>query len=93
MGLDHLYTGRTSGSARGKGYNNIFLPSSAVCSIWPIACCVAVLKGTGKGEFGRAREKGKERLQGDHCFLHFSRSDYEREKSDWSELIKCQSST
>ena len=25
----------------------------------------------GKGEFGRAREKGKERLQGDHCFLHF----------------------
>ena len=39
-------------------------------------------KGSGKGEFGRAREKGKERLQGDHCFLHFSRSDYEREKSD-----------
>ena len=28
----------------------------------------------------------KERLQGDHCFLHFSRSDSERENSDWSEL-------
>ena len=35
----------------------------------------------------------KERLQGDHCFLHFSRSDSERENSDWSELIKCQSPT
>ena len=31
-------------------------------------------------------EKGKERLQGDHCFLHFSRSDSERENSDWSGL-------
>ena len=30
----------------------------------------------------------KERLQGDHCFLHFSRSDSERENSDWSELRK-----
>ena len=50
-------------------------------------------KGKGKGEFGRAREKGEERLQGRHCFLHFSRSDSERENSDWSELIKCQSST
>ena len=40
----------------------------------------------GKGEFGRAKEKGKERLRGDHCFLHFSRSDSERENSDWSEL-------
>ena len=28
---------------------------------------------------GRAREKGKERLQGHHCFLHFSRRDSERE--------------
>ena len=90
MGLDHLYTGRAGGSARGKGYNNIFLPSSAVCSMWPIAC----VAGVRKGEFGRAREKGKERLQGDHCFLYVSRSDYEREKRDWLELIlKCQSSS
>ena len=37
--------------------------------------------------------KGTPGLQGDHCFLHFSRSDSERENSDWSELIKCQSST
>ena len=42
---------------------------------------------------GRARKKGKERLLGRHCFLHFSRSDSERKNSDWSELIKCQSST
>ena len=28
MGLDHLYTGHAGGGARGKGYNNIFLPSS-----------------------------------------------------------------
>ena len=44
--------------------------------------CVAGIKGKGKGKgkggFGRAREKGKERLQGYHCFLHFSRSDSER---------------
>ena len=52
------------------------------------------LKGEkGKGEFGRARKKVKERLRGRHCFLRFSRSDSERENSDWSELIKCQSST
>ena len=57
-------------------------------------------KGKGKGEFGRARErvgrarkKGKERLQGCYCFLHFLRSDSERKNSNWSELIKCQSST
>ena len=57
-------------------------------------------KGKGKGEFGRAlervgyaREKGKERLQARYCFLHFLRSDFERKNSDWSELIKCQSST
>ena len=49
--------------------------------------CVAGVK------IGRAREKGKERLQGHHCFLHFSRSDSECQNSDWSELIKCQSST
>ena len=35
---------------------------------------------------GRAREKGKECLEGCHCFHHFSRSDSERENSDWSEL-------
>ena len=48
-------------------------------------------RGRGGGNLGggeRAREKGKERLQEDHCFLHFSRSDSERENSDWSELIK-----
>ena len=28
-------------------------------------------------EFGRARKKGKERLQGRYCFLHFLRSDSE----------------
>ena len=58
------------------------------------------LKGEGEGGiWGResawsARGRlGKERLQGRHCFLHFSRSDSERENSDWSDLIKCQSST
>ena len=58
--------------------------------------CVAGVKRRrppGEGEFGRAREKGKERLQGRHCFHYFSRSDSERENNDWSELIKCQSST
>ena len=50
------------------------------------------LKGKEKGEFGRGRKERK-CLQGDHCFLHFSHSDSERENSDWSELIKCQSST
>ena len=55
-----------------------------------------VKRGRGRGNLGgqeRAREKGKERLEEGHCFLHFSRSDSERENSDWSELIKCQSST
>ena len=42
---------------------------------------------------GRARGKGKERLQGRHCFGRFLRSDFERKNSDWSELMKCQSST
>ena len=28
-----------------------------------------------------------------YCFLHFLRSYSERENSDWSELIKCQSPT
>ena len=41
-------------------------------------------------ELGRAV---KERLQGDHCFLHFSRSDSECENSDWCELIICKSPT
>ena len=47
-------------------------------------------KGKGKGEFfrvrervGRARGKGKERLQGRHCFGRFLRSDFERKNSDW----------
>ena len=64
-----------------------------------IACVAGVKRGRGRGNLGtgehvgRAREKGKERLQGRHCFLHFSRSDSERENSDLSELITCQSST
>ena len=45
------------------------------------------------GELGRTKEKGKEHLHGRYCFLHFLRSDSERESSDWSEFIKCQSST
>ena len=55
--------------------------------------------GRGRGNLsvrervGRAREKGKECLQGRHCILHFSCLDSERENSDWSELIKCQSLT
>ena len=56
-----------------------------------IACVAGVKRGRGMGNLG-ARGR-KERLQGRHCFLHFSRSDSERENSDWSELIKCQSST
>ena len=62
--------------------------------MWP------ALKGEGEGGIwareracGRAREKGKERLQRRYCFLHFLRSDSERKNSDWSELMKCQSST
>ena len=50
-----------------------------------IGCVAGVTEGKGKGKFGRAgrgREKGKERLQGDHCLLHFSRSDPEPENSD-----------
>ena len=56
-------------------------------------------RGRGRGNLGAqervgcAREEGKERLQGRHCFLHFSCSHSERENSDWSELIKCRSST
>ena len=41
---------------------------------------------------GHARKKGKERLQGHYCFLCFLHSDSERKNSDWSELIKYQSS-
>ena len=52
-----------------------------------------IKRGRGRGEFRRAREKGKEGLRGRHCFLHFSRLDSERENSGWSELIKCHSST
>ena len=69
---------------------------AAGCGVNPnvvclIACVAGVKRGRGMGNLG-ARGK-KERLQGRHCFLHFSRSDSERENSDWSELIKCQSST
>ena len=69
----------------------------AFCQV--IACVAGIKRERGKGNLGawehvgRAREKGKERLQGRHFFLHFSHSDSERENSDWSELIKCQSST
>ena len=42
---------------------------------------------------GRAKKKGKNRLQERYCFLRFLRSDSERKNSDRSELIKCQSST
>ena len=64
-----------------------------------VACVAGVKRERGRGNLGArehvgcARGKGKERLQGRHCFLHFSRSDSELENSDWSELIKCQSST
>ena len=62
-----------------------------------IAYVAGVKRGRGnlgaREHVGCASGKGKERLQGRHCFLHFLRSDSERENSDWSELIKCQSST
>ena len=64
-----------------------------------IASVAGVKRGRGRRNLGvrecmgRGREKGKERLQGRHCFLHFSRSDSEHENSDLSELIKCQSLT
>ena len=57
-----------------------------------LAYVAGVKRGRGRGNLG-AGEKGRKRVQEDHCFLHFSRSDSERENSDWSELIKCQSST
>ena len=43
MGLDHLYTGRTGGSARGKGYNKF---SSVPCGLEP---AWQALKGDGEG--------------------------------------------
>ena len=81
---------------------NCFSLTGRLCSggkRFDLACVAGVKRGRGRGNLGarervgRAREKGKERLQGRHCFLRFSRSDSERENSDWSELIKCQSST
>ena len=66
-------------------------------STFLVACVAGVKRGRGRGNLGarervgRARKKGKERLQGRYCFLRFSRSDSERKNSDWSELIKCQS--
>ena len=57
-------------------------------SVKETIACVAGFKREGEGEgeggiwarerVGRVREKGKERLQGRHRFLHFSRSDSER---------------
>ena len=60
-----------------------------------LACVAVVKRGREGGIWVREGEmKGTPAgLQRDHCFLHFSRSDFERENSDWSELIKCQSST
>ena len=62
-----------------------------------IACVEGVKRGRGnlgvRERVGHARKKGKERPQGRHYFLQFLRSDSERENSDWSESIKCQSST
>ena len=43
-------------------------PTVAVRYGSSILACVAGVK-RGRGGFGRAREKGKKRLQGDHCFL------------------------
>ena len=48
-----------------------------------LACVADVEREMGRGRgnldarerVGRAREKGKERLQGRYCFLHFLRSD------------------
>ena len=59
-----------------------------------LACVAGVKRGRGRGNLvarehvGRAREKGKERLQGRHCFLRFSRLDSERENSDCSDWLK-----
>ena len=59
-----------------------------------LACVAVVKRGREGGIWAREGEmKGTPGLQRDHCFLHFSRSDFERENSDLSELIKCQSST
>ena len=57
-----------------------------------IACVACVERVREGGIWAREGER-TERLQGRHCFLHFSRSDSERENSDWSELMKCQSLT
>ena len=83
-------------------YLGVLRPSRSLiarnCTSTVLLACVAGVKrgrgNLGAGErVGHAREKGKEHLQECHCFLHFSRSDSERKNSDWSELIKCQSST
>ena len=61
-----------------------------------VACMATIKRGRGnlgvQERMGRTRKKGKERLQGRYCCLHFSSTDSEPKNSDWSELIKCQSS-
>ena len=57
------------------------------------ACVTGVERGGGRGNLRARGRKEKGRLQGDHYFLHCSRSDSERESSDWPEIITCQSST
>ena len=71
MGLDHLYTGRAGGSARGKGYNNLFLPSSAVCPMWPIACVAGVKRGRGRGNLGARGRKERNACKETIVFFMF----------------------
>ena len=93
-------------TARIAAFSLLRLPAFTSFAKWEyvtrsihVACMAGVKRERGRGYLGArehvcwARGKGKERLQGRHCFLHFSRSDSERENSDWSELINCQSST
>ena len=65
MGLDHLYTGRAGGRARGKGYNNMFLPSSAV------ACVAGVKRGRGRGNLGARGRKERNACKETIVFFMF----------------------
>ena len=82
MGLDHLCTGRAGGSARGKGYNDMFLPSSAVCSMWPI-----YKRGRGRGNLGARGRKERNACKETIVFFMFHAQimsvKSEREKRDW----------